>query len=145
MTEPREQATPPAYISPPEMQANTQKLRDLLSAATPTPWEWFEGTHHGSAWSGGRRGTLVFDDGSAGGEYRPACSYRNSELIIAAVNALPSLLQRIEELEAAAREVVELLDAPEDCNCGDFHGVDMVCPVCNLRLVLGPAPSKEGK
>jgi len=52
---------------------------------------------------------MAFDDGSACGEYSARCSVTNRDLIVAAVNALPELLDEIERLKA---ELAQLKEAP---------------------------------
>ena len=76
------------------MQPDTAELRRLLTEATPGPW--------------GAKGMNFYGNHMVLG----TSSAVNADLIVAAVNALPGLLDRIEELEAvadAARELVESL------------------------------------
>jgi hypothetical protein len=93
---------------------DTNELRKLLAAATPLPWIVQKEDYFGS-WS--VTGTAndpvpglwrtepeAFDDGSAHGEYGPSCKEPTRDLIVAAVNALPALL---DELDAARAEVAE--------------------------------------
>ena len=80
------------------------KLRNLLAAAPPTPWTveeregWWEVA---SANPSARRWPpRVFNDGSACAEYSASCSVESRDLIVAAVNDLPELLDEIERLKA---------------------------------------------
>lgn len=95
---------------------DTNELRKLLAAATPTPWAV---SHGDESWEvvqtkpdgtpdfGARR--TAFDDGSAGGEYGPSCNTLTRDLIVAAVNALPSLLDELDAARADLREALSLL------------------------------------
>lgn len=92
--------------------ADINKLRKLLAAATPTPWAV---SHGDESWEvvqtkpdgtpdfGARR--RAFDDGSAGGEYGPSCNVLTRDLIVAAVNALPSLLDELDALRARIKDL----------------------------------------
>ena len=91
---------------------DTNELRKLLAAATPTPWAV---SHGDESWEvvqtkpdgtpdfGARR--TAFDDGSAGGEYGPSCNTLTRDLIVAAVNALPSLLDELDALRARIKSL----------------------------------------
>lgn len=77
------------------MEANKvlDRLADLLAKATSEPWvvqvaecDWgFWRVVHGHA--------EVFDDGSACGEYSPACDEADRDAIIAIRNAAPALIR----------------------------------------------------
>lgn len=98
---------------------DTNKMRKLLDAATPLPWIVQEDDYFGS-WSvtgpandpvpgWGRTAPEAFDDGSAHGEYGPSCTGPTRDLIVAAVNALPALL---DELDAARARIAKLEQEP---------------------------------
>ena len=100
---------------------DTNELRKLLAAATPLPWIVHEDDYFGS-WSvtgpandpvpgWGRTEPEAFDDGSAHGEYGPSCKKPTRDLIVAAVNALPALLDELDAARADLREAMELLRA----------------------------------
>ena len=91
---------------------DTNELRKLLEKATPGPWRvLFAGG--GDAWQvvGWNARREAFDheafDGSACGEYAQSCTEPTRDLIVAAVNALPALL---DELDAARARVADLRD-----------------------------------
>ena len=77
------------------MEANKvlDRLADLLAKATSEPWvvqvaecDWgFWRVVHGHA--------EVFDDGSACGEYSPACDEADRDAIVAIRNAAPALIR----------------------------------------------------
>lgn len=95
---------------------DTNELRKLLEKATPRPWAV---SHGDESWEvvqtkpdgtpdfGARR--KAFDDGSAGGEYGPSCNTVTRDLIVAAVNALPAMLDELDALRADLREAVKLI------------------------------------
>lgn len=110
----------------------TNELRKLLAAATPTPWAVSHGDESWEVVQTKPDGTpdfrarrTAFDDGSAGGEYGPSCNVLTRDLIVAAVNALPSLLDELDALRADLREAMELLDMaeapPDHENGGDLE------------------------
>ena len=83
-------------------------LEKLLTYGSPTPWTVYDGGDHWKVTTGPR---IVFDDGSACGEYGPECSEADRELIVALANASPALfaeLRRLRAIEAAARAYVDL-------------------------------------
>ena len=90
---------------------DTNELRKLLAAATPLPWavsygdeSWVVvGTKPDGAPDLWARRT-VFDDGSAWGEYGPSCTGATRDLIVAAVNAMPALLDELDRLRAKHKE-----------------------------------------
>jgi hypothetical protein len=92
---------------------DTNELRKLLAAATPLPWAVSYGD---DMWTVAQtkaefHGRLLarrtaFDDGSAGGEYGASCTGATRDLIVAAVNALPALLDELD----AAREAIRSKD-----------------------------------
>lgn len=101
--------------------SDTNELRRLLADATPTPWT-VETDDYWNAWS--VTGPALervpgwplaepkaFDDGSACGEYSPRCTEATRDLIVAAVNALPAMLDELDALRADLREAMDLLRA----------------------------------
>ena len=99
---------------------DVSRLRELLAEGTPRPWRiGLEGDNTGwpesSVWS--------TEDNCVGECYRNA-SEQDAALIIAAVNALPKLLDVVE----AARAV------PRPCGCDDFRNES--CPDCELVAAL---------
>lgn len=122
----------------------TQNLRELIAAATPGPWtielDWNEDGEYGPGSDPGRgfwdhtivdgQGRSLFDSANSTAkcieEEWPdedghvnawdATGKANAALIVAAVNALPALLDELDALRvkvAEAREVVEMLRAHE--------------------------------
>lgn len=80
------------------MSADIAKLRELLAEAPPAPWTVTQGTPSmsGSKWTIRREdvpGIRV-----SGHTYGHGCHVEN--LIVAAVNALPELLDEVERLRA---------------------------------------------
>ena len=89
---------------------DTNELRKLLDAATPGPWR-VRFTGYNDAWLvvgwNARRETFdhqAFDDGSAWGTYNQSCTDPTRDLIVAAVNALPALLDELDRLRAKHKE-----------------------------------------
>ena len=92
----------------------TTHLRQLLAAATPGPWERDEAETNIC----GRDGFTVADvPDSVGADPRPEA---DRALIVGAVNALPTLLDKIERYENALHDIRE-------------HGIVDRPPVDNLR------------
>ena len=106
---------------------DTNKMRNLLAAATPLPWAVSYGDESWAVVGTKPDGTpdlwarrTVFDDGSAAGEYSPSCKGPTRDLIVAAVNALPALLDEldaaradVEQMRAAMREALSRADPRE--------------------------------
>lgn len=65
------------------------RLAALMDAATPGP---LTVERHGY-WVVVSGKDVVFDDGSAGGEYSPACSPANRDALVAFWNAAPALIR----------------------------------------------------
>lgn len=102
---------------------DTNELRKLLAAATPLPWavsyedeswEVVQTKPDGTPDLVARR--TAFDDGSAYGRYAPSCNGPTRDLIVAAVNSMPAMLDELDaaraevgRLRADLREAVELL------------------------------------
>lgn len=102
-------------------------LRELLAKATPGPWKERGGSVYVPDEDDGDARIICGMGRSAGGfsEYYPVQAHKpegiaNAALIVAAVNALPSLLARIEALEAeraGLRDEMERRDNNETRNC----------------------------
>lgn len=109
---------------------DTNELRKLLAAATPLPWivqkddclgSWsVTGTANDPVPGWGRTEPEAFDDGSAHGEYGPSCKEPTRDLIVAAVNGLPAMLDEldaaradVEQMRAAMREALSRADPRE--------------------------------
>lgn len=100
---------------------DTNEMRRLLEKATPTPWivqkddYWDSWLVTGPAYEivpgWPRKEPEAFDDGTACGEYGPCCTEDTRDLIVAAVNALPAMLDELDALRADLREAVQLLRA----------------------------------
>lgn len=95
---------------------NTEKLRELLGAATPGPWSVVADPSHYHTLStvvGGYRGLRDFQfRAEIGGQASWKEQEANAALIVAAVNALPALLARLEAAERvveAAREALPMI------------------------------------
>lgn len=97
---------------------DTNELRKLLAAGTPTPWT-VETDDYWDSWS--VTGPVLervpgwpleepkaFDDGSAYGEYGPRCTEATRDLIVAAVNVLPAMLDELDALRAEVAEAKRL-------------------------------------
>ena len=69
------------------------RLEALLAAATPGPWvvDTIDDSH--AFWKVVAGCREVFDDGSACGEYSPACSHEDRDALIALRNAAPALIR----------------------------------------------------
>lgn len=87
------------------MTYDTAELKRLMEEATPGPWFTFANGHCVG-------GTPT--DGSAGGVAMCSMAARtpqevqaNAALVVAAVNALPALLARVEELERALKAIAK--------------------------------------
>ena len=87
---------------------------ETLSKAAKTPWsvqsmgDWWVVN---DSLSSSLRDPVVFDDGSAAGEYGPRCSEETRDYIVALANAAPALiaeLRRLRAIEAAARDYAEV-------------------------------------
>lgn len=81
------------------------RLRERMAAATTLPWEM---NPPGAWWEQGMTYTvpkIAMDDA----RYYPSAPNKDdAELIVEAVNALPTLLARIEALEGALRQIAEM-------------------------------------
>jgi hypothetical protein len=111
-----------------EPMTDTNELRKLLEKATPGPWR-VQFTGGGDSWqvvgSNARREAFdreAFDDGSACGEYRQSCTDPTRDLIVAAVNALPALLDELDGLRAELRRMSEWHDQIADTVPCDVAG-----------------------
>lgn len=91
-------------------------LRRLLAEATPLPWEpdtWY--VANGLGWHAAGPRHVARDDGSD----PMVMAQTDAALIAAAVNALPALLARLEELELATLRGVRILPEPIDIVPGE--------------------------
>ena len=86
---------------------------EAFSKAAKTPWSV---QSKGDWWvvndslPSSLRDPIVFDDGSAAGEYGPRCSEETRDYIVALANAAPALIaevRRLRAIEAAARQYYE--------------------------------------
>lgn len=89
------------------------RLRELCAKTTPGPWR-IEYNEIGDLWRVCGRialedwtGGMLFDDGSADGEYGARCSIDTRDLIVTAVNALPALLDALDSAEAEIEKLKE--------------------------------------
>ena len=108
---------------------DTNKMRNLLAAATPLPWAVSYGDESWAVVGTKPDGTpdlwarrTVFDDGSAAGEYGPSCTGATRDLIVAAVNALPALLDELDAARAELRRMSEWHDQIADAVPCDVAG-----------------------
>jgi hypothetical protein len=91
------------------------ELERLLRAGTPGPWKLIENFRDAFSHDAGHYtvtdGTAFLDNqGSDAGEF----SFENAALIVAAINALPGLIEsarRVERLEAALKPFAQMADA----------------------------------
>lgn len=100
------------------MTPDIKALRKLLEAASPGPWSDWQPLHIGAA-----------DPDSSVGQRSVARVNVSTDaaLIVAAVNALPALLTRLEALESVADAAAEYVDAAEKARfSGEWTGVDAV-------------------
>ena len=79
----------------------SRTIHQLIDAATPEPWSWDDDDgrivrFNSKDWS---HRTVASGGASFEGNYRLTIDPADAVLIIAAVNALPGLLDRIEQLE----------------------------------------------
>lgn len=88
------------------------RLEELLAAATPGPWvvDTIDDSH--AFWKVVAGCREVFDDGSACGEYSPACSHEDRDALIALRNAAPALIR-------LARGAMEMVGCAERCEKGE--------------------------
>ena len=108
-------------------QQQLADLRAKAEAATKGPWVV---EHHDGWWTvSGAKRSEVFDDGSANGEYAPACKQNNRDFIAAANPAtVLALLDEIERLRERNTKLERVRDAAEPCVdalrdiAGDGHG-----------------------
>lgn len=82
---------------------DTNKMRKLLAAATPPPWygTWDISTADGDP--------IASTDVSLASD--PEESDANGDLIVAAINGLPAMLDELDAARADLREAMELLRA----------------------------------
>ena len=82
------------------MKPDLDAIRARCEAATPGPWELHDS---GDSWRVYAQDEIVFDDGSAAGEYCTKCNEQDRDFFIAARTDVPALLAHVDELEAAWR------------------------------------------
>lgn len=98
---------------------DTDQLRKLLKNATPPPWEVkplvaYQRDTAGDIGRVGERDSLFTGEASYEGNHGLSASDENKELVVALVNAAPSLLDEIER--------VRLLPVIQDCrDCGWYR------------------------
>src|SRR5688572_1193842 len=85
------------------LAALVEELERTLAVLPPLPWSVVGSSYSRSTYVCGGA-DVVFDDGSAGGEHGEECPRDRQERIVAAVNALPALLD-------AARKVLRYEEA----------------------------------
>lgn len=93
-----------------------EKLRELLAKATPGPWELQDGCSWrriGSRCDGDVLHPSVERDGYPDLSARDGRLYPNLNLIVAAVNALPTLLDELERLQKENGEMRKALQSTE--------------------------------
>ena len=93
-----------------------QQLADLRAkaeAATKGPWVV---EHHDGWWTvSGAKRSEVFDDGSANGEYAPACKQNNRDFIAAANPAtVIAMIDEIERLRERNAKLERVREAAKD-------------------------------
>jgi hypothetical protein len=146
-----------------------EELKALLTAATPTPWQW--GVHseptltelgdYAKTMMEKRDGLtchMAFisdpEDADNEGKYLTTAvvgngptSEANAKLIVWAVNALPHLLAELDALRAERRECPECSVVCADCGCTwrDHHAIDAVleCGNCGHRPCGGAFSSPK--
>jgi hypothetical protein len=85
-------------------------LDEKLAAATAGPWYWYCDAMHSES-------AVIFDDGSAGGEYTPTVKSRHDmELIEALRNAAPELIRELRAARAFIESVRPSGDAATRAN-----------------------------
>ena len=97
---------------------NLDEIEARANAATPGPWFVHESDRPGDYWTVSADPDWpfeceVFDDGSAGGEYGPACSIEDRDFLVAARTDVPALIARVRELEEEREQIRARLE--EEC------------------------------
>ena len=117
------------------MGSEIEKLRALLASATPGPW------HVGTegmriAKMDDYAGTSVRVNLSKGRDPRAEDSSLDAALIVAAVNALPALLDVCEAAEACRDAEAAIAAAPQDCDEDDIAlgGLHRLAEAAALKL-----------
>ena len=100
------------------MNIDIDKLEAMRSKAAKTPWSVAQ---VGQFWEVRRepRNTMVdepvvFDDGSAGGEYGERCREQDRDYIVALANAAPALFAEVRRLRAIEAAAAKLMSGPSD-------------------------------
>jgi len=78
------------------MKPDLDAIRARCEAATPGPWELHDS---GDSWRVYAQDEIVFDDGSAAGEYCTKCTVPDRDFFMAARTDIPALLAYIETLK----------------------------------------------
>ena len=100
-----------------------ERLRELLAKATPGPWRVHEGTQ---PWNG----SLVADGEDKDGPTVTLILGRaNNDLIVAIVNAAPTLLRRLEAAELALDAALAGWEEP----CGTCYGCRCLAALAALE------------
>lgn len=122
---------------------NIEKL-EAFSKAAKTPWSV---QSKGDWWvvndslPSSLRDPVVFDDGSAAGEYGPRCSEETRDYIVALANAAPALIaevRRLRAIEAAAQASMQQIDRTLwlEHETGFLHDLRNNARICDLRAAL---------
>jgi hypothetical protein len=126
-----------------QARAEGAELRESLAKATPGPWRTYEA--HGRDFTDeGWSEVGIAADGMETVAYTAACGFESNDrcdedaaLIVAAVNALPGLLDRLERVEGAAQRILNIVDP-----FSPGHHVRAEC-VAIIRDALLPSPSPQ--
>ena len=113
------------------------KLKRLLAEAIPGPWEVEHPSEGNAYWRVVTKlkdgYAIAFDDGSAWDEYNKECSDETRDLIVAAINALPSLLSELESLRAENAELRAVLGDLQNAAGPVRHGYKHLASRCVTR------------
>ncbi len=102
---------------------NLDELDKLNDAAPPGAWH---ASPNGDWRVENGAGVVVFDDGSASGEYGATCSTETRDYIIALHNEYPTMAAELRELRAENERLRAKLEAPipmrlHCSSCGELH------------------------
>jgi hypothetical protein len=132
------------------MSLDINELRRLLAEATPGPWEYSPSDSYCDCGKGCETPATCDDwytacTASVPQAHTVDCgdyfglSDNNAALIVAAVNALPALLDRIEKLEGALTKLLDRVD--RNGGLGEYKGGPPFV-VSEARAALNPTGSK---
>lgn len=107
-----------------------QELRGLIAEATPGPWECDGAVLE---YEGARFGEVAYVIGKAGQQFPAKAA--NAALIVAAINHLPALLDRLE----AAERVIDFLDMRRPINGIERRSKEEVFAIMADRIRLAEA------